>query len=177
MDNSFSKRLLRLDMRIYFHSIEIRKVFLINKFQLLLNIHLAVKEKVAVCWGIILSVKFLELFVGQFWDMYRITAGFIAVNSIRENSRKNFIIQLVSRVRKCTLHFIEYNTAVLQWLFRLFNLVMPALLQENFRLIIDRWVENRIKINIHKIMKILVIKACYWIHSLIWISHSIEEGI
>ena len=56
-------------------------------------------------------------------------------------------------------------------------MVIPALLAENLLLLVNVRVKNRIQINVHQILEILVITAGYRITGLIRVSHGIQEGI
>ncbi len=50
---------------------------------------------------------------------------------------------------------------------------MPAFLHKYFLLLIDIRIENRVQINMHQILKILVIAACYRIYRFVRIGHGI----
>ncbi len=54
---------------------------------------------------------------------------------------------------------------------------MPALLTENFLLVINVRVKDCIHIDIHQVFKILVVAACHRVHGVIRIGHRIEKSI
>ena len=56
-------------------------------------------------------------------------------------------------------------------------MVIPALLAENLLFLVNVRVKNRIQINVHQILEILVITAGYRITGLIRVGHGIQEGI
>ena len=54
---------------------------------------------------------------------------------------------------------------------------MPAFLHENLRILQAVWIKYGVKIDIHKVMKILIIATGHRIHGLIRPGNSIQEGI
>ena len=54
---------------------------------------------------------------------------------------------------------------------------MPAFLPENLLLFIDIRMEYCIQIDMHQILKVLIITACYRIHGLVRIGHGIQKGV
>ena len=56
-------------------------------------------------------------------------------------------------------------------------MIVPAFLTENLFSFIDIRIKYRIQINMHQILKILIIAAGYRIAGFIRISHSIQERI
>ena len=54
---------------------------------------------------------------------------------------------------------------------------MPALLPENFFVLIDVGIKDRVQIYIHQILEIPVVAAGHRIHRFIRISHGVQEGI
>ena len=110
---------------------------------------------------IITTVEIQILLVGKIRDIGRISSGFIAVSIVREQSVHHETLQLSIRRGECTLHLIKYNTVISHRLLRRVQLVMPALLLEDFLMLINIRIKNRIHINMHQILKVLIIAACY----------------
>ena len=91
---------------------------------------------------------------------------------IHDLTFQNFI-----RRRECSLHLVIYNTIVFQWSFRLFQMIVPAFLTENLFSFIDIRIEYRIQINMHQILEILIIAACYRVAGFVRISHCIQKCV
>ena len=168
---------LQRNGRIHLHNIKIAEIFTVNKSQLLLNIHIAIKINIAVGRRIILFMEINKLLVGQVRDCLGIAPGFTGIGIVREQLPHHLIFQQILRGGQGPLHLIVNHAAVFQRLLRAFNLVMPALLHEDFLIIIDGRIENRIQIHIHQVVKILIVAACHRVHGLIRVGHGIEEGI
>ena len=126
---------------------------------------------------IIGAVEIQELLIRKLRNILRITAGFHAIGIIREKIIHDLSVQHLVRGRKCPLHLIIYNTIIGKRTFLLLQMVIPALLAENFLLLVNVRVKNRIQINVHQILEILIITAGYRITCLIRVGHGIQEGI
>ena len=126
---------------------------------------------------IIGAVEIQELLIRKLRNILRITAGFHAIGIIREKIIHDLSVQHLVRGRKCSLHLIIYNTIIGKRTFLLLQMVIPALLAENLLLLVNVRVKNRIQINVHQILEILVITAGYRITGLIRVGHGIQEGI
>ena len=126
---------------------------------------------------IIGAVEIQELLIRKLRNILRITAGFHAIGIIREKIIHDLSVQHLVRGRKCPLHLIIYNTIIGKRTFLLLQMVIPALLAENLLLLVNVRVKNRIQINVHQILEILVITAGYRITGLIRVGHGIQEGI
>ena len=126
---------------------------------------------------IIGAVEIQELLIRKLRNILRITAGFHAIGIIREKIIHDLSVQHLVRGRKCPLHLIIYNTIIGKRSFFLLQMVIPALLAENLLLLVNVRVKNRIQINVHQILEILVITAGYRITGLIRVGHGIQEGI
>ena len=126
---------------------------------------------------IIGAVEIQELLIRKLRNILRITAGFHAIGIIREKIIHDLSVQHLVRGRKCPLHLIIYDTIIGKRTFLLLQMVIPALLAENLLLLVNVRVKNRIQINVHQILEILVITAGYRITGLIRVGHGIQEGI
>ena len=126
---------------------------------------------------IIGAVEIQELLIRKLRNILRITAGFHAIGIIREKIIHDLSVQHLVRGRKCPLHLIIYNTIIGKRTFLLLQMVVPSFLTEDLLLLINVRVKNRIQINVHQILEILVITAGYRITGLIRVGHGIQEGI
>ena len=126
---------------------------------------------------IIGAVEIQELLIRKLRNILRITAGFHAIGIIREKIIHDLSVQHLVRRRKCPLHLIIYNTIIGKRTFLLLQMVVPSFLTEDLLLLINVRVKNRIQINVHQILEILVITAGYRITGLIRVGHGIQEGI
>ena len=109
--------------------------------------------------------------------MVRVTAGFHAVGVVREERVHYFPLHNAVRRGKCALHLVIYDSVICQLIIRAFEAVAPALLPEDFRMLIDVWPENRVHVYAHQVLKVLVVAACNRINGLLRVSHRVEEGV
>ena len=103
-------------------------------------------------------------------------AGFHTVAVIREHQLVHSIFQHCIGSGVSALHFVEYN-ALVNRLLAVTQLIAPAFLAEDLRLVVDCGVQHRVHVHIQQVQKILVVAAADRIHGLIGIGHGIEEGI
>ena len=103
----------------------------------------------------------------------RIAAGYFAVRGIGIHGFHLLPKQHILRGGECTLHLIVHHAVDGQLSLQAAQLIMPALLPENFVRIVYPGIEYRIQIHMHQILKILVIAAGYGINCLIRICHGI----
>ena len=165
------------DLRRYFNGIKGRKIFPVQIFQTLLHIYISVDVDIAVRRMIIGSVEIQKFFIGELRNAGGISAGLDTIGGIREKRIEDLPLQDILRRRKCTFHLIVYNTIVDQLLFRTLQLVMPALLKEDLFPFVNIRIKDRIQINIHQILEILIVAAGNGIHGLIRIRHGIQKRV
>ena len=91
-----------------------------------------------------------ELLIAQIHNVFRMPAGTVAVAIIREHESVHFILQHLIGRGKSTLHLIEHDTGIYRIL-ALPQLITPALLTEDLRLVIDGRMKYSIQIHIQKI--------------------------
>ena len=164
------------NLRIHIQPVKVGKICFVNICQLFCHIHISVEINIAVGGMIIGSVEIQKLLIGQHRNFLRVAAGFHPVSSMGIQRRGNFPAQKAVRVGQCSLHFI-INHSVIGQLSRLIQLIMPALLAENSFILINVRIKYRIQINMHQILKILVVTACHRINCLVRICHGIQKGI
>ena len=150
---------------------------LIQECQFLFHIHISIQINIAVGWMVISSVEIQEILIGKIRNIFRITAWFTSISGIREKVIHNLPFQNFIRWGESTFHLIIYNTVIFQRSFLLFQMIVPAFLTENLFSFIDIRIKYRIQINMHQILKILIIAAGYRIAGFIRISHGIQERI
>ena len=150
---------------------------LVHPLQSLLNIHIAIQINIAVNRMIIMAVKIQILLISKIRNVGRISSRFIAVGIVREQSVHHETLQLSVRRGKCSLHLIIDNSIDRQRRILRFQLIMPALLFEDFLMLINIRIKDRIHINMHEILKVLVIAACHRIQCLVRIGGGIEIGV
>ena len=85
----------------------------------------------------------------------------------------NNSVKLLFRRRIHALHLVKYNTVIRELPGLLIDLIMPALLHHDLFLLIHIRIKNGIHINMHQIMKILLVQTCKRIYCLVRISHCI----
>ena len=115
-----------------------------------------------------------KLLIGQIGDARRVTAGFIAVAGVREQQRihRAFHHGVGGAVR--ALHLIEHNPLIHRGVAQF---IAPALLPENFRLVIDCRMQHGIQIDIHQVQEIAVVAAGNRVHRLVGVGHCVQESL
>ena len=122
---------------------------------------------------IIFMIEREVILVVQLYNVFRISAGLHAVAGIREHCRMDIAVQDTLRGGEHALHLVVYNAVVGELAFRLFQLVVPAFLHEDFLLFSDIRVEDRVHVNVHEVLEISVVAACDRINGLIRVSHGV----
>ena len=117
------------------------------------------------------------MLISKFWNHLRVSTGFYRIRVIREQRIQNHTVKHAFRRRKCSFHLVVYNTANCQLSIWIIQLVAPSFLAECLVMLINIRIKYRIHIDMHQILKILVIAACHRIYCLIRISHRIQKCI
>ena len=138
------------------------QIFLVQPGKLLFHVHIPVQINVTVGRMVVSPVKIKELLIGQICNEQRV---------------QNHPVQYTLRGGKCSFHLVVYDAVVFQLVFRGVKLITPAFLPEDFLMLIDVRVEHGIHVDVHQILKILVVAACHRINGLVRIGHGIQEGI
>ena len=118
-----------------------------------------------------------KLLICQFGDKLRISARLICIGRIREKGIQDYPVQHSLRRGKRPLHLVVNNTVVFQVRIRAVQFITPALLAEDFFVLVDIWIEYRIHIYMHQILEILVIAARNRINRLVRIGHGIQKSV
>ena len=93
----FIKRRLRLPGRIHRLFTKIFQIMLMDKFQILIRIHISIKINIAVRRVIVSSVEIKKSFIGKIRHRSRVSAGFKSIRSIRKQRFLNNSCQLLIR--------------------------------------------------------------------------------
>ena len=117
-----------------------------------------------------------ELLAGKLRNMGRVAAGDKTVAGVGEKAAENLIEAQGVRGGERALHLVEHHALVAGPAF-LVQLIMPALLAEDFRLLVDQRVQHRVHIDPHEIVKILPVAAGNRIEGLVPEGESVEKGI
>ena len=126
---------------------------------------------------IISSVKIQKLLIRKFWNHLGISTRFHSIRRIWKQGIKHFpVVHFIWR-RESSFHLIVDNTIQCERTVYILHLVMPALLLENLLFLINIRIKNRIQIDMHQILKILVITACNRIDSLVTVCHSVQKCV
>ena len=118
-----------------------------------------------------------KLLISKFRNYLRVSTGFYGIRIIREQRVQNHAVKYAFRRRECSFHLVVYNTADCQLSIWIIQLITPTFLAECFVILINIWIKYCIHINMHQILKILVIAACHRIYCLVRISHRIQKGV
>ena len=149
----------------------------VDEIQFLCHVHISVQVNIAVGRMIIRSVEIKEFFIAKIWNILRSSAGLASISDIREQRVHDLTLQNIIRRRKSSLHFVINNTIIGQRAFWFLQVIIPAFLTEDFFFLINVRIKNCIQINMHQILKILIITACHRITGLVRISHGIQKSV
>ena len=126
---------------------------------------------------VIFSVKIQKLLISQLWNILRISAGFHSVGRVRKQYIHRLALQKLIRRREYTFHFIVNYTIISQRLIFCLQLITPAFLPKDFFSFINVRKKDCIQIDMHQILKVLLIAACHRIHRFIRKCHRIQKCI
>ena len=120
---------------------------------------------------VILCVERQKLLIGKLRDHLRVSSRLQPIGSIRIKGIHDLTLHHVIRRGKSALHLIvnhavDGEPVILQ-------LVVPALLAENFLFLINVGIKNGVHIHVYQILKILVIAARHRVNRLIRIGHCV----
>ena len=88
-----TKALLQRNMGIHLHHIKMAKIFIVNKSQLFLNIHITIKINIAIRWSIIFLVEINKLLIGKVRNSCWIATGFTGIGIVWEQGLHHLIFQ------------------------------------------------------------------------------------
>ena len=131
------KWLLETDLRINLFFLVFAQVFPIQIPELFRHIHVPVEVDIAVGRMIILFIKIQIRLVGELHDLLRVAAGLIAIAGIGKQHMARVPIQDAFRRGKDALHLIVDDAVVFQIRLRRLQLIVPALLHEDFLFLPD----------------------------------------
>ena len=149
------------------------QVFFIHPYQFFFHIHVSVQVDIAVGRMVIGLMEFQEVFVGQVRDAGRISAGFYAVRSVREQGVECFTLQDIVCGGEGSFHLVVYNTVVGQRAVFAFQMIAPAFLTEDFVVFVNVRVEYGVHVDMHQVLEVGIVGAGYRVHGFIRVGHSI----
>ena len=157
----------------YFFCIKMGQVFFIHPCQFFFHIHVSVQVDIAVGRMVIGLMEIQEVFVGQVRDAGRISAGFYAVRSVREQGVEGFTLQDIVCGGEGSFHLVVYNTVVGQRAVFAFEMIAPAFLTEDFVVFVNVRVEYGVHVDMHQVLEVGIVGAGYRVHGFIRVGHSI----
>ena len=110
-----ARAFLTADGRVDGLDVELAQVFAVHEVQRLIDVHIAIKEDIAVRRMIVFGMEGGKGFLRQIRDVVRIAARFDAVRRVREEVVHDVPFQLRIRRREDTFHFIVDDAAVGQF--------------------------------------------------------------
>ena len=117
-----------------------------------------------------------ELFVGQIGDVRRVAAGLHAVGRIREDHPVQIAVDHPVHRGERALHLaVDHAHAAERTVLR--KLVVPALLAEDVRVVINGREEHRVQIDAHQVVEVPVVPAGNRVHRLVGEGDRVEEGV
>ncbi len=175
--DALGERRLGLHRRIHMAAVEVGQVFFINVSQGLLDVHVAIEIDVAVGRMVETAMEFGEFTEREHGNHFRIAAGLYAIGGIREKFLCRPVFENGFRCRESAFHFIVYHAIVGQRCVLVFQLIVPAFLHENLRILQAVRIENSVQIHVHQIVEIHRIAAGDGVHGLVRPGDGIQECI
>ena len=171
------ERLLHVDMGRHGDAVEVRKVFAIEIGKLLVDVHVAIEEDIAVRRMVVFCMEARKHLLRELRDGRRVAAGFMMIRRVGVQRLQDAALQEIVRRRERALHLIVDDAAVAQRLLLVRDLVVPALLHQDLRVLAHRGIEHCIEVDVHEVLEIFVIPACDGVHRLVRVRHGIEERV
>ena len=168
---------LQVDLRRHGDAVEMREVFLVEVAQLLRDVHRAVKVDVAVRRVVVLRMEGDERLLREVRDGLGVAARLMAVRRRRVERVHDAALEQVVRRGERALHLVVDDAAVRERVLWLLDLIVPALLHEDLRVLAHVRVEDGIEVDVHEVLEVLVVAAGHRVHRLVRIRHRVEEGV
>ena len=168
---------VEVNRRINFNLFKLAEVFAVEVSELLGNVHVAVKVNETVRRVIKFFVEGDKIFLCQSRNGFGFAARLKAVTILRKSFVQKFAAQDVVGGGKRALHFVVNDAAVSQRRVDVFNLVMPALLHENFGRGEHGGIEDRVQVNVLQVSEIFCVAAGDGVNGFVGISHGVEESV
>ena len=156
-------------------ALEAREIFLVEYAQDFVDIDIAVQEYVRIRGRITAAVRLDKGLVTELRDVFGRAAGLIFIRCIRiERLHERVRLELV-RVGAGPAHFIVHDALPREH--AVLELVVPALLPEDFRTRINERIEDRVEVDARQIYEVARIPARDGIVGFVGKSHGVEEGV
>ena len=126
--------------------------------------------------GVVPAVGGEERLRGQVGDVFGIASGDEPVGRVREQTAVQRVDGQLVRIGESPFHLVEDNAPELH-VAVLTEFVMPALLAEDLRLVVDGGTEDGVKVNTDKIHEVRFIPAADGIHGLVLECQGIEKSV
>ena len=168
---------LQVNLRRHGDAVEMREVFLVEVAQLLRDVHRAVEVDVAVRRMVVLRMEGDERLLREVRDGLGVAARLMAVRRRRVERVHDAALEQVVRRGERALHLVVDDAAVRERVLRLLDLIVPALLHEDLRVLAHVRVEDGVEVDVHEVLEVLVVAAGHWVHRLVRIRHRVEEGV
>ena len=150
------------------------QIFLIYVPQNFIDLHMAVEEDSRVGRMVEAAMRSDELLPAQLGNVLGVAAADKAVGGVRVQKPRKLALHQGVHVGKRTLHLAVNDAVVAR---RFARLEMPALLQENLRLLVDQRVKHRVEVDRHQVEQILFVAAGDGIDRLVPEGQGVEEGL
>ena len=171
------ERLLTVDARGHGNPLEMREVSTVEIRKFFLDIHIPVQIDVTVRRMIVPCVEIEEHLLRERGDRLWIAARLAAIRRIGIERRHDTAAEQIVGRGECALHLVVDHAAVTQRSIRIVELVVPALLHQHLRIRAHGWIEHRIEVHIHQVLKVAVVSARNGVHRLVWERHRVEERV
>ena len=126
---------------------------------------------------VVLRMEGDERLLREIRDGLGVAARLMAVRRRRVECVHDAALEQVVRRGERALHLVVDDAAVRERILRLLDLIVPALLHEDLRVLAHVRVEDGVEVDVHEVLEVLVVAAGHRVHRLVRIRHRIEEGV
>ena len=151
------------------------QVPLVQKAEEAVGIQVAVQDDVGVVGTVVAPMVLEESLVSERRDGCRRAAGLEAVGRVREQRRRESVVEHGIRLGERALHLVVHHAVHHKArIFPLpFQLAVPALLLEDDGAPVDVGMEDRVQVDVHEVDEILLVGGRHRVHGLVREGHGV----
>ena len=172
-----TEMLLAGDFGIRGNFVKRGEIVFVHPRQTFVHVAVPIYKDVGVGRMIEAAVEVEVVFVGQLGDHLRIAAGVHAVGVVREDGLAERIPDRAFGRGGRALHFAVNDAVDFEIAVRVFHFVVPAFLHEDLTVLVDVRIEDRVHVDVHEVVEVLVVAGRDGIEGLVRVGHRVEEGI
>ena len=156
---------------------ELDEVLLVDELQLGQGVAVAPQGDVAVARVVQGALEVQQLLARQLRDRRGIPARRQAIGRVREQRPADLVVEDPRGRGERALHLVVHDAVEDQGRVRVGELVAPALLQEDARIVVDGGVQHRVEVHVDEVEEVLGVGRRHRVHGEVRRGHGVEEGV